>query len=145
MKFKITNKAAEWLKVEYEDGSFAQIPSIKGWSKTDWHHVINSYAPKGRVTSADEIPWNIGDEEDTTTDLSLTIQYSYENARWALYPPVETQLLAMYESRKGNDVPITNVDKTITDFDALIPEDDNKLYTQAEINELKKKLEEEQA
>ena len=145
MKFKITNKAAEWLKVEYEDGSFAQIPSIKGWSKTDWHHVINSYAPKGRVESADEIPWNIGDEENTDTDLSIEQTYSYESARWYLYPSVEAQLLAMYESRKGNDAPATNVDKTITDVDALIPEDDKRLYTQTEVDAFKKQLDEEPA
>ena len=113
MKFKITNKAVEWLKVEYEDGSWAQIPSIKGWSKTDWHHVINSYAPKGRVETLDEIPWNIGDEEDTETDLSIEPVYSYENARWYLYPSMEVQLLAMYEMRKGNDIPINNVDKLL--------------------------------
>lgn len=145
MKFKITNKAAEWLKVEYEDGGWAQIPSIKGWDKTDWHHVINSYAPKGVVTSADEIPWNIGDEGDTDTDLTPELLYSWENARWYLYPTIEDQLLAMYESRKGNNIPLTNVDKTITDVNTLIPEDDNKVYTQTEVDAIKNQLETESA
>ena len=69
MKFKITNKAVEWLKIEYEDGSWAQIPSVGGMTKTEWHHLINSYAPRPRCEKLSDIPWEIGEEEDTTTDL----------------------------------------------------------------------------
>ena len=65
MKFKITNKAVEWLKIEYEDGSWAQIPSVGGLTKTEWHHLINSYAPKPRCEKLDDIPWNIGEMKRT--------------------------------------------------------------------------------
>ena len=78
MKFKITNKAVEWLKVEYEDGSWAQIPSVAGLSKNNWHSLINDYSPKTRVEKLEDIPWNIGDEGDTDTDTTTYPDYSYE-------------------------------------------------------------------
>jgi hypothetical protein len=144
MKFKITNKAVEWLKVEYEDGSWAQIPSVAGLSKNAWHQLIKDYAPKPRVEKLEDIPWNIGDEEDTDTDITEYPSFSYEAARWALYPSSEELTLALYESRKGNNIPITNYDKKLTDVNNLIPVDNSKIYTFAEIENFKKQLTEEQ-
>ena len=144
MKFKITNKAIEWLKVEYEDGSWAQIPSVAGLDKNDWHTIIQNYSPKPRVEKLEDIPWNIGDEGDTDDDFTPEPQYSYENARWYLYPKSSAQLLAMYESRSGNNVPLTNIDKRITDVNSLIPVDENKIYTHTEVLAIKSQLEDEQ-
>ena len=140
MKFKITNKAIEWLKVEYEDGSWAQIPSIAGLSKNAWHSIINQYAPKPRVEKLEDIPWNIGDEDTTEKDISEPQTFSYDAARLQLYPNETEIQLALYESRKGNNAPLTSVDKRITDAQALVPVDKDKLYTEAEINELQEKL-----
>ena len=145
MKFKITNKALEWLKVEYEDGSWAQITSMAGLNKDQWHQLINNYAPKPRVEKLEDIPWNIGDEGDTDKDLSTPPTYSYEAARWFLYPSIEDQLLAMYESRKGNNAPLTNCDKTITNVDTLVPVDVDKIYTKEEVFAIRAKLIEEEA
>ena len=144
MKFKITNKAVEWLKVEYEDGSWAQIPSIAGLSKNAWHSIINQYAPKPRVEKLEDIPWNIGDEGDTTDDISEAPKYSWEAARWYLYPTANDLTLAMYESRQGNSASLTNCDKKITDVNTLVPVDNNKIYTHEEVLEIKSKLTEEQ-
>lgn len=143
MKFKITNKAVEWLKVEYEDGSWAQIPSVGGLSKTDWHHIINSYAPKPRCEKLDDIPWNIGDEEDTSTDLQPPNTYSYEAARLYLFPTDLEIMLAEHESRKGNNTPITAIDKKIAGVLTEVPVDENKIYTQEEVDALYKKINEE--
>ena len=68
MKFKITNKAVEWLKVEYEDGSWAQIPSVGGLTKTEWHHLINSYAPRQRCEKLSDIPKRDPEAPVNTTD-----------------------------------------------------------------------------
>ena len=116
MKFKITNKAVEWLKIEYEDGSWAQIPSVGGMTKTEWHHLINSYAPRPRCEKLSDIPWEIGEEEDTTTDLEPSPTYSYEAARLYLYPSDIELMLAEHEARKGNTGPINVIDKHITDI-----------------------------
>ena len=144
MKFKITNKAVEWLKVEYEDGSWAQIPSVAGLSKNDWHQLIKDYAPKTRVEKLEDIPWNIGDEEDTDTDITEYPSYSYEAARWALYPTSEELTLALYESRQGNNTPLTNYDTKMTEVNTLVPVDDNKIYTHEEVLGIKSKLTEEE-
>tara|TARA_A100001011_G_scaffold182743_1_gene191570 strand:+ start:1194 stop:1631 length:438 start_codon:yes stop_codon:yes gene_type:complete len=144
MKFKITNKAVEWLKVEYEDGSWAQIPSVAGLSKNDWHQLIKDYAPKTRVEKLEDIPWNIGDEEDTDTDITEYPSYSYEAARWALYPTSEELTTALYESRKGNNTPLTNYDTKMTEVNTLVPVDDNKIYTHEEVLGIKSKLTEEE-
>ena len=144
MKFKITNKAVEWLKVEYEDGSWAQIPSVAGLSKNAWHSLINDYSPKTRVEKLEDIPWNIGDEGDTTDDISEAPKYSWEAARWYLYPTANDLTLAMYESRQGNSAPLTNCDKRITDVNTLVPVDNNKIYTHEEVLAIKSKLTEEE-
>ena len=144
MKFKITNKAVEWLKVEYEDGSWAQIPTIANLDKNDWHVIIKNYSPKPRVEKLEDVPWNIGDEGDTDDDFTPESKFSYENARWYLYPTVEEQTLAMYENRSGNNVPLTNIDKRITDINSLIPVDLTKIYTLTEVRAIKSQLDEEQ-
>ena len=143
MKFKITNKAVEWLKIEYEDGSWAQIPSVGGMTKTEWHHLINSYAPRPRCEKLSDIPWEIGEEEDTTTDLEPAPTYSYEAARLYLYPSSLELMLAEHEARKGNTGPITVIDKHITDILTLVPVDESKVYTHAEVIALREKLEQE--
>lgn len=143
MKFKITNKAVEWLKIEYEDGSWAQIPSVGGLSKTEWHHLINSYAPRPRCEKLSDIPWEIGEEEDTTTDLEPAPTYSYEAARLYLYPSDIELMLAEHEARKGNTGPINVIDKHITDILTLVPVDESKVYTHAEVIALREKLEQE--
>ena len=143
MKFKITNKAVEWLKIEYEDGSWAQIPSVGGLTKTEWHHLINSYAPRPRCEKLSDIPWEIGEEEDTTTDLEPAPTYSYEAARLYLYPSSLELMLAEHEARKGNTGPINVIDKHITDILTLVPVDESKVYTHAEVIALREKLEQE--
>ncbi|ADD95302.1 hypothetical protein [uncultured phage MedDCM-OCT-S05-C139] len=145
MKFKITNKAIEWLKVEYEDGSWAQIPTVAGFNKNQWHEIIKNYAPKPRVEKLEDVPWNIGDEDTTEKDLTIPPTYSYEAARFFLYPSIEQQLLAMYESRKGNNVPLDNCDKQITNVDTLVPVDLDKTYTEVEVIAIRTKLIEEEA
>jgi hypothetical protein len=140
MKFKITNKAVEWLKVEYEDGSWAQIPSVAGLSKNNWHSLINDYSPKTRVEKLEDIPWNIGDEGETNDDISEPQTYSYDATRLQLYPSNTEINIALYESRKGNNTPLTSIDKRITDAQTLVPVDKDKLYTELEITELQEKL-----
>lgn len=144
MKFKVTNKAIEWLKIVYEDGSWAQIPAVAGLDRIDWHEIIKNYSPKPRVEKLEDIPWNIGDEGNTDDDLAPPPTYSYENARWLLYPTVEQQLIAMYESRQGNSIPLTNYDKRITDVNTLVPVDKDKIYTHTEVLEILTKLTQEE-
>ena len=143
MKFKITNKAVEWLKIEYEDGSWAQIPSRAGLTKNGWHDLIKEYAPKPRVEKLEDIPWNIGDEGDTDTDTTVYPDYSYESTRFMLYPTAEELTTALYESRQGNNTPITNYDTKMANVNTLVPVDENKKYTHAEVIALKEKLSEE--
>ena len=143
MKIKITNKAVEWLKLEYADGRWAQIPSVGGMTKTEWHHLINSYAPRPRCEKLSDIPWEIGEEEDTTTDLEPAPTYSYEAARLYLYPSDIELMLAEHEARKGNTGPINVIDKHITDILTLVPVDESKIYTHAEVIALREKLEQE--
>ena len=140
MKFKITNKAIEWLKIEYEDGSWAQIPAIAGLTKNAWHKLIKDYAPKNRVEKLEDIPWNIGDEEDTNTDTTEYPEYSYESARWFLYPTSEEETTALYASRQGDNTLLTAHDKKMTDVNNLVPVDESKTYTHAEVLELRGKL-----
>ena len=63
MKYKITEISNLEMKVEYEDGSWASIPSVAGYEKVDYLIQIQNMLP----TSASEVPvaehpMKIGDE-----------------------------------------------------------------------------------
>tara|TARA_R100000455_G_scaffold17859_1_gene8732 strand:- start:219 stop:488 length:270 start_codon:yes stop_codon:yes gene_type:complete len=79
-------------------------------------------------------------QPDIVDGKESAVTYSYEAARWYLYPSLCTQLLALYENRNGNSAALTSCDKTITDVNALVPVDESKTYTQAEVDAIKAKL-----
>ena len=61
MKFKITEVTTLRLKVEYEDGSWAQIPTAKNMILRDYLLNIQAFQPKTGV-STDDLPIKAGSE-----------------------------------------------------------------------------------
>ena len=138
------------MKVEYDDGTWASIPSSVGEDKTYYLTMIQRYQPKPttEVSLADH-PMKIGDEgvvgEGIPEELVHTediYEVDYGAARIMAYPKVERQLEALYDARvKKDDTKQKAIDGHIEIVKAKFPVNDTLYDYEAmdkAIGELKK-------
>ena len=149
MKYKITEMDTVSMKVEYDDGSWALIPSRVGADKEYYLLQIQDFQPRAvEPVALTDHPLKVGDEgtvgeglekEEPPTAEETKIDYGF--ARRSAYPQLENQLEAMYDARQGDDTKQKAIDAHIEIVKAKIPKDD-KIYTYEEldaiITELKK-------
>ena len=109
MKFKITEMDTYSMKVEYDDGTWAMIPSIPEMDKNYYLTQIRNYQPKDTEVAIKDHPMKIGDEgvvgEGIVEDESLyqITEWDYANARSMAYPDSGKQWDAFYWAGKGDD------------------------------------------
>lgn len=127
MKWKITDLNSSWFKVEYADGSWAQIPVNSVSTKRDYEISIEQFAPKTAVTDTDKLPIKVADEGtvgDYTPDPEEgAANYSYIHARAFMYPTLGDQFGAMYKARQGDDSEQKAIDTNIGLIKAKFPKD----------------------
>ena len=149
MKYKITEMDTVSMKVEYDDGSWALIPSEVGADKEYYLWQIKGFQPKAvEPVAIKDHPMKIGDEgtvgeglEEKEAETQGVSEVNYGGARREAYPQIENQLEALYDSRQGDSTKQTAIDGHIGIVKAKFPKDD-KMYTlqelDAAITELKK-------
>ena len=111
MKYKITEMDTYSMKVEYEDGTWAMIPSIPEQDKNYYLIQIKGYQPKDTQVAVKDHPMKVGDEgvvgegieDDPDAQLDLIEQWDYANARAVAYPSSAKQWDAYYWLGKGDD------------------------------------------
>ena len=111
MKFKITEMDTYSMKVEYEDGTWAMIPSIPEQDKNYYLIQIKGYQPKDTQVAVKDHPMKVGDEgvvgegieDDPDAQLDLIQEWDYANARAIAYPSSAKQWDAYYWLGKGDD------------------------------------------
>ena len=99
------------MKVEYEDGTWATIPSIPEQDKNYYLIHIKGYQPKDTQVAVKDHPMKVGDEgvvgegieDDPDAQLDLIDQWDYANARAIAYPSSAKQWDAYYWLGKGDD------------------------------------------
>lgn len=127
MKWKITDLNSSWFKVEYEDGSWAQIPVNSVSSKRDYEISIEQFAPKTAVTDTDTLPIKVADEGTvggyTVDPEEGAAKYTYTAAREFMYPTLGDQFGAMYKARGGDDTEQKAIDTNIGLIKAKFPTD----------------------
>ena len=129
------------MKVEYEDGSWALIPSQVGADKEYYLWQIKGFQPKAvEPVAIKDHPMKLGDEgivgeglEEKKEEPEIS-ELNYGGARREAYPQIENQLEAMYDARKGDDTKQKAIDGHIEIVKAKFPKDD-KLYTLKELDE----------
>mgnify|MGYP001361897244 CR=1 FL=1 len=143
MKWKITDLNSSWFKVEYEDGSWAQIPVTPTSTKRNYEIAIEAFAPKPTVTDTDKLPIKVADEgivgEYDVDPEEGAANYTYAYARESVYPTLGDQFGAMYKARQGDDTEQKAIDTNIALIKAKFPKDlPNMSYTemQSRIKEL---------
>ena len=144
MKYKITEISTLEMKVEYEDGSWASIPSVAGYDKVDYLIQIQNMLP----TSASEVPiaehpMKIGDEgvvgEGIPAEEQPDYEWKWDGARAVNMPSYSVQLEALYDSRKGDNTKLDAIDAHIEMVKAKFPKDD-KVYSIIEMETATKEL-----
>tara|TARA_R100000388_G_C7235336_1_gene157470 strand:+ start:1141 stop:1611 length:471 start_codon:yes stop_codon:yes gene_type:complete len=111
MKYKITEMDTYSMKVEYEDGTWAMIPSIPEQDKNYYLIQIKGYQPKDTQVAVKDHPMKVGDEgvvgegieDDPDAQLDLIQEWDYANARAIAYPSSAKQWDAYYWLGKGDD------------------------------------------
>ena len=106
MKYKITDADSFHIKVEYEDGSWANIVTVEGMTARAYAQAINDFRPKTGV-STDNLPVKVGDE-GTVGDIpedpyNGEAVITYAQAREEIYPTYNEQLEAAFKAREGDD------------------------------------------
>ena len=111
MKYKITEMDTYSMKVEYEDGTWAMIPSIPEQDKNYYLIQIKGYQPKDTQVAVKDHPMKVGDEgvvgegieDEPDAQLDLIQEWDYANARAIAYPSSAKQWDAYYWLGKGDD------------------------------------------
>lgn len=145
MKYKITEISTLEMKVEYEDGSWASIPSVAGADKVDYLIQIQNMLPVGQseVPIADH-PMKIGDEgvvgEGIPPEADLPdYEFTWDAARATNMPAFSVQLEALYDARKGDNTGLDAIDAHIEMVKAKFPKD-SKIYSIIEMEAITKEL-----
>ena len=119
MKFKITEIDTLKLKVEYEDGSWAYIPTDADGDKGYYAQQIANFChtPQEPVPIGD-IPYTVGHEGEVGDDIPEVEApeprlFTAEEIRQDCYPSDGMQLDALYHQRNGDSSQQTKVDAHI--------------------------------
>tara|TARA_B100001250_G_scaffold342664_1_gene311032 strand:- start:534 stop:965 length:432 start_codon:yes stop_codon:yes gene_type:complete len=141
MKYEIKEVATSSVKVEYEDGSWANVPIHGNMTKNDVVAAIDSYATKLGFKSTSDIPLSVGDTgESTDRDTEAEPKdITYAVARSRIYPERGDQWDALYWQRKGDDSHMVKIDEAIADTKTKWPKD-LAVMTETEYNAKVKEL-----
>lgn len=150
MKYKITAMDTYSMKVEYEDGTWADIPSQLGAEKEYYLRAIQNFQPRAvEPVALSDHPMKVGDEGTVGEGLPEEWlvkddeqQIDYGAARVMAYPTLHRQLEALYDVRvKSDDTKQKAIDAHIAIVKAKFPVNDT-LYDNkaidAALTELKK-------
>ena len=131
MKYKVTGVSTTQLTVEYDDGSWAEIPLNKNFTKENYLEQIYNFSSEARnIVSVKDNPMKIGDEgvvgegfDNTPTEEP---KYSWKDVRRAAYPDLENQLEAWSDNYAGDSTKLDLVKKHIAMVKELIPKEENQ-------------------
>ena len=143
MKFKITEVDTLKLKVEYDDGSWALIPTLKNAEKSYYANQIKTFCttPQEPVP-INEIPYKIGDEgtvgdDASSGDATEQVTYDYGTCRAFCYPTAGLQFEALWCARKGDNTKQVAIDAHIQMVKDKFAVDQSVVYT---VEDLEKAL-----
>ena len=128
--YTIREIAVDKITVDYEDGSWAQIPIKASFTKEQIEDGIAQFAPQfDQFETIDAVPFAVGEqntiktiaEKKTELDAERIARESkedselvtYKEFRLATYPSIGDQLDALYWARKGDTTELDALDAQI--------------------------------
>ena len=122
MKATVKEISVSALEVEYEDGSYATVPLVKGQDKELIRQNVGSFnavlVPFDKVA---DIPVTVGEVLDLTMPPEEDPDVDYRDARLGHYPRLNKQADALYWARQGDDTLQKAVDAEILNVKTKIP------------------------
>ena len=122
MKYTVKEITTTSVKVEYDDGSWAEVPIAKGQSKDsiseNCDHFNNPPSPYDKVS---DVPLTVGETVEWNVDGDADADVDYKAARLEHYPRLEKQMDAAYWARQGDDTQQKEVDASIQLVKDTIP------------------------
>lgn len=120
MKFTIRELTTSNITADYDDGSWAVVPIIKGQTKDQIIDSIAAYNEKtNEFDKLEDIPVKKG---DVLEQIELgDVPSNYREARRAHYPDTNDQLDALYWARCGDDTTLKAIDAEIKLVKDTIP------------------------
>tara|TARA_Y100000004_G_scaffold192380_1_gene252801 strand:+ start:1132 stop:1566 length:435 start_codon:yes stop_codon:yes gene_type:complete len=126
MKFTVREVGTHSVTVDFEDGSWAEVPYSEGLTcKADLIRLIHTFSPRLHtlpaeyVTAGEELDSLIIDDADERVEEEEPI--TYQQMRQELYPSRGDQLDALYWARKGDSSHLEEIDKAIEEVKSQIP------------------------
>ena len=145
MKYKVTEMDTYSMKVEYEDGTWAMIPSVPNMDKDFYLIQIQNHQPKDSEVALKDHPMKIGDEGVVGEGISEEAKYDgnpswgYDDARAIAYPSSGCQWDALYWAGKGNNTFQDAINVHIEMVKEKFPKNDTK-YTPEQMETAMKEL-----
>ena len=121
MKYTVKEITTTSVKVEYEDGSWADVPIEKGMSKDAISKNCDQwYNPPSPFDKVSDVPLTVGETVEWSLEAT-DVDVDYRDARQEHYPRVEKQMDAAYWARQGDDTQQKEVDTAIQLVKDTIP------------------------
>ena len=121
MKYTVKEITTTSVKVEYEDGSWADVPIEKSMSKdTISRNCDQWYNPPTPFDKVSDVPLTVGETVEWS-DEADDADVDYKDARLEHYPRLEKQMDAAYWARQGDDTQQKEVDTAIQLVKDTIP------------------------
>ena len=131
MKFTVREVGLNSVTVDFEDGSWAEVPYSDGLkSKADLLRLIDTYSnklntlPAEFVTAGEELDSEVitGEDEQLSDDPEKTL-LDWKQLRQQVYPTRGDQLDALYKARKGDPSELQEIDVANEEVKPHIPKD----------------------
>lgn len=134
MKYTVKEVNTLFIKVEYEDGSNAQVPIAKGQTSNDIRFNIKNWSNSTHIPfdKVSDVPLAVDFAGDTDDDLTVANEYNYKEIREVKYPNLGDQMDAAYKARLGDTSEQTTIDAAIKAVKDKYPKDDTK-YTDSDL------------
>ena len=121
MKYTVKEITTTSVKVEYEDGSWADVPITKGMDKDAISKNCDQwYNPPTPYDKESDVPLTVGETIEWSLEAT-DVDVDYRDARQEHYPRVEKQMDAAYWARQGDDTQQKEVDTAIQLVKDTIP------------------------
>jgi DNA repair exonuclease SbcCD ATPase subunit len=137
VQFTVREITTNFITVDYEDGSWAQVPIRSDFTREQIETIIADFNhSQTTFASVEDVPFTVGEtitakntkqtneervkeQEETYKNQSL----DYKAIRSQSYPPVGDQLDALYWARNGDTSQLEVIDAKINEVKETYPKD----------------------
>jgi len=133
VKFTVREITTNFITVDYEDGTWAQVPLRSDLTKDQIENLIADFNHSQiTFTSIEDVPFKVGEvvtaknTKERNADTQNTIKkqpLDYKAIRAQSYPSLGDQLDALYWARNGDTSHLNAIDEKINEVKVSYPKD----------------------